>query len=268
MHPIVTDVLDTAVSQLGVQETPKGSNDGPQVRAYLGATGLEPGNPWCAAFLAWCMQQVEKQQAIEIAWPKTASCDVILSFARRHEILFTEPQQGDVFLVLASENDAHHTGIVLSVTKTKFTTVEGNSNSTGAREGWEVVSNSRPFKSRYRYVRWGNLLRPAGLAPNVDPPLVTYELFLSGTKIADMEVHNGIARVDVDTWGKKLGISKHIAWNGDDRCVEIDGRPVPATPLLKNGKAYLPIRVLAEFSGLNLYADIAKSQVFITRPGS
>lgn len=264
MHPVVKDVLATAVSQLGVEEHPRGSNNGPEVRAYLRATGLGPGNPWCAAFLAWCIQQVENTRKIDIAFPKTASCDVILEFARRHDILFTEAQDGDVFLVLASRNDATHTGFVRSTKSAKFTTVEGNSNSSGTREGNEVCSNSRPFKTRYRFVRWGALLRPAGLAQDADPPALIYELFLSGTKIADMEVTNGIARVDADTWCKKLGVK--IGWDGDDRCVLIDGRPVPATPLLKNKKAYLPIRVLAEFSGLNLQVDMAKAQVFITRP--
>ena len=266
MHPVVKDVLDKAISQLGVEEHPRGSNDGAEVRAYLRATGLGSGNPWCAAFLAWCVQQVEVTRTMDIAWPKTASCDVILAFARRHDILFTEAQDGDVFLVLASANDATHTGFVRSTSKTKFSAVEGNSNSTGTREGNEVCSNSRPFKTRYRFVRWGSLLRPANLAANADPPVVIYELFLNANKISDMEVNNGVARMDADLWCKKLGVQ--VGWDGVDRCVLIDGRPVPATPLLKNDKAYLPIRVLAEFSGLNLQVDIAKAQVFISRPGS
>lgn len=264
MHSVVKDVLQTAVSQLGVQEKPRGSNDGAEVRAYLRATGLGPGHPWCAAFIAWCVQQVENNRQTVIAWPKTASCDVILAFARRHDILVTEPQDGDVFLVLASPNDATHTGFVRSTKKTKFTTIEGNSNSTGTREGTEVCSNARPLKTRYRFVRWGALLRPADLPPDVDPPVVTYELILSGTKIADMPVTNGIARLDSDLWCRKLGFK--CGWDGEDRCVLIDGRPVPATPLLKDKKAYLPIRVLAEFSGLNLQVDTAKRQVFVTKP--
>jgi hypothetical protein len=265
MHPLVREVLDKAVSQLGVEEKPKGSNDGSEVRSYLRATGLGPGNPWCAAFLAWCVQQVERKNDLDIAWPKTASCDVILTFARRHEILHTQPEVGDVFLVLASSNDATHTGFVRSVSTSKFRTVEGNSNSTGSREGYGVVSNQRPFKARYRYVRWGALLRPAGSAPDAEIPKLAYDLFLSGKDVAKMEVTNGVARIDVDTWAKKLGISRQVSWNGDDRCIEIDGRPVPATPLLKNGKVYLPIRVLAEFSGLNLEVDTKDHKVFVTR---
>ena len=264
MHPIVKDVLDKAGSQLGVMEHPRGSNDGPEVRTYLGATGLGSGNPWCAAFVSWCFGQVEAAQNTTIAFPKTASCDVILEFARRHDILFTEALDGDVFLVLADRSDATHTGFVGSIQNGKFTTVEGNSNSTGAREGNEVCSNARPFKTRYRFVRWGALLRPADLPANAQAPPLFYELFLSGTKIADMEVTGGIARMEADTWCQKLGV--HVGWDGDNRCVLIDGRPVPATPLLKNGKAFLPIRVLAAFSGLNLQVDIAKRRVLVTRP--
>ena len=264
MHRIVKKVLDTAVTQLGVEEKPRGSNDGPEVRAYLRATGLGPGNPWCAALEAWCVQQVEKSEALDIAFPKTASCDVILTFARRHDILFTQPEAGDVFLVLASADNATHTGFVRSASATKFTSVEGNSNSTGAREGFAVVSNARPIKARYRFVRWGNLLAPEDLPIGADPPLLSYELFLSGKKIDDMEVTNGVARVSVDLWCKKLGVQ--VGWDGDNRCVLIDNRPVPATPLLKDEKVFLPIRVLAEFSGLSLAVDIEAKTVMVTRP--
>ncbi len=265
MHPVVKNVLDTADSQMGVQETPRRSNNGPEVRAYLRATGLGPGHPWCAAFLAWCVQQVEIANRMDIAFPKTASCDVILEFARRHDILFTEAEKGDVFLVMASQHDATHTGFVKTTSRTRFTTIEGNSNSSGTREGQSVCSNTRPFTTRFRYVRWGALLRPAGLAPDTNPPAVNYELFLSGNSIATMEVTNGIARMEADAWCRALGV--RVGWDGVNRCVLIDDRPVPATPLLKNGKAYLPIRVLAEFSALNLRVDIANQRVFVTRPG-
>ena len=46
--------LKIATSQLGVQEEPRGSNDGPEVSQYLKAVGLAPGYSWCMAFVYWC----------------------------------------------------------------------------------------------------------------------------------------------------------------------------------------------------------------------
>src|SRR5689334_18055828 len=124
MRSLVQQVLDKAISQDGVTEDPPGSNRGEKVEAYLRSTGLGPGFPWCAAFVNWCIQHVAADNSTDIAWPKTASCDVILTFARRHEILFTQPSIGDVFLVLASADDATHTGFVDSSDSDSFTTIE------------------------------------------------------------------------------------------------------------------------------------------------
>lgn len=258
MSSFVESVLKKAASQVGVEETPRGSNRGPEVDAYLRSTGLHPGFPWCAAFVNWCIAQVAGEKKREVAWPKTASCDVILVWARRHDILFTQPEKGDVFLVLAGPNDATHTGFVKSVSGQKFTTIEGNSNATGSREGLGVVSISRPVSTRYRFVRWSALL------PDAAPIDLSYKLVLSDKEIGDMPVNNGVARIAARVWGKALGVK--VDWDGDARAVLIDGRPVPATPLLLDGAAYLPIRVLAEFSGLNVETDLKNQKVLVSRP--
>ena len=47
--------LRIAQTQRGVREV--GTNTGPQVDDYLEATGVAPGNPWCAAFVTWSLEQ-------------------------------------------------------------------------------------------------------------------------------------------------------------------------------------------------------------------
>ncbi|MBJ7469862.1 MAG: CHAP domain-containing protein [Solirubrobacteraceae bacterium] len=49
------DALSVARSQLGVQEV--GTNAGPKVNEYLGSAQVASGNPWCAAFVTWSLQQ-------------------------------------------------------------------------------------------------------------------------------------------------------------------------------------------------------------------
>ena len=47
--------LRIAQTQRGVREV--GTNTGPKVDEYLEAAGVAPGNPWCAAFVTWSLQQ-------------------------------------------------------------------------------------------------------------------------------------------------------------------------------------------------------------------
>jgi len=46
--------LDTAITFLGVQDD--GTNRGPEVNRFLRSVSLPPGNPWCAAFVSYCLQ--------------------------------------------------------------------------------------------------------------------------------------------------------------------------------------------------------------------
>ena len=48
--------LRVAQTQRGVREIGS-TNTGPQVDQYLDAAGVAPGNPWCAGFLTWSLQQ-------------------------------------------------------------------------------------------------------------------------------------------------------------------------------------------------------------------
>jgi hypothetical protein len=47
--------LKVAEGQLGVREV--GTNAGPQVDTYLAAASVPSGNPWCASFVKWAMQE-------------------------------------------------------------------------------------------------------------------------------------------------------------------------------------------------------------------
>jgi len=53
---IRAEVMALAHSQLGVHETPDGSNWGP-VAKYLEAVGIHGGAPWCASFVTWALKK-------------------------------------------------------------------------------------------------------------------------------------------------------------------------------------------------------------------
>lgn len=251
---MIDEVLAKAASQVGVREQPLGSNAGPQVNAYLRATGLGPGYFWCDAFVAWVYQEVEAETGQKIPCVKTASCDVSLAFGRAHECLYTTPERGDQFLVLASEDDATHTGLVSAVNDDgTFNTFEGNTNDDGSSNGIGVFARTRQLGSHYRFIRWEQLLDAND----------TYALMLDGSKVADMPVAAGVARVAARVWGNALGFA--VDWDAEAQAVTFDGSPVPSQPLVLDGVAYLPIRALAEAAGLALAVDNAARVVTVSR---
>lgn len=50
-------VIDTAMQEVGVTETPPGSNKGTRIETYMASVGLSDGYSWCAGFARWAMGQ-------------------------------------------------------------------------------------------------------------------------------------------------------------------------------------------------------------------
>lgn len=144
--------LDIAKSQIGVVEE-GGNNRGPQIREYLAVTNLSEGNPWCAAFVAWCMKQAGIKD-----WPMTADTWALKDWAKRNNLLFNTgpPETGDVFLLLDSEGQPKHTGFVLSPGVGVFVALEGNVGGTG-KPGDEVYN-----KNSYKYSECKFIETPKG----------------------------------------------------------------------------------------------------------
>ncbi len=91
------------------------------------------GEPWCAAFVSWCMMQAfgkEKTEQLLRHWP-FVYCPTLASLADKH----ATPQKGDIVLFFRNGVYAH-TGIVTEVTEAGFTTIEGNTSN-----GSEVIPN-------------------------------------------------------------------------------------------------------------------------------
>jgi CHAP domain len=116
--------LLAAQAEIGVRETPYGSNNAPRISEYRTATtGSAPGVPWCAYFVSWAARQAgapigEQGQGY-------GAVEQIASWAERTGRLVppgTPPEPGDLILF-----GGRHVGIVESVgTDGRLTTVEGN----------------------------------------------------------------------------------------------------------------------------------------------
>jgi len=145
-------ILQIAISQLGIQENPKGSNWGQDVAKYLSSVNINFPASWCMAFVYWCYRQASielgqinplfRTGGVLSQWNKTNT-----KFRR------TQPQKGDIF-IMDFGGGLGHTGMVLEVKGDKIVTIEGNSNDEGSREGFEVCKRERSIKSIKGFIRY------------------------------------------------------------------------------------------------------------------
>lgn len=145
--PVRAKVLEVAAAEVGTMEDPLGSNRGPKVDQYLRAAGLDPATgsyPWCAAFVYWCFQNAAAQLSVPNPAIKTASVHTLWAEAGAKGIDRISPEEvaqqpslvepGVVFVITTSATTGH-VGFVKQVDGVILTTIEGNTNLGGSREG-------------------------------------------------------------------------------------------------------------------------------------
>lgn len=144
--------LEIAMTQTGQEEKPRGSNWGEPVKSYLASVGIPFPASWCMAFMYWCFKQAAKELGITTPLIKTGG--VLNAWQKAPpSVKVTDPQPGDIFI----QDHGHglgHTGIVERVEGDILHTIEGNTNDTGSREGYEVCGKTRKKESIIGYLRY------------------------------------------------------------------------------------------------------------------
>lgn len=139
-------VVKDAIANIGVEEIPRGSNWGKWVKKYLASVDIYYPAPWCAAFTYYRIKTAANKLKIETKFLKTGFVQSIYLWAKKNKYILDKPETGCLFLVWNDGLHRYaHIGIVRSydAIHKSFTTVEGNSNSDGGREGYCVASNTR-----------------------------------------------------------------------------------------------------------------------------
>lgn len=158
-------LIKLATAELGTEEI-DGSNCGPRVNQYKAATGLNPAQdwPWCAAFICWlvreAMDAAERETGARLTFtrPMTASAWGFESWslAQDRSTNTKKPPQrdiraGDIIIFTFS-----HIGIATSGPDSDgyLTTIEGNTDRQGSREGgavWKKLRHTSKIRSRIRF---------------------------------------------------------------------------------------------------------------------
>jgi hypothetical protein len=140
--PITLPYLTLAFArdELGVEEEPRGSNDGPRVREYLAAVHMPPGVAWCAAFASWCVKQASASLGVPPLLHGAAGALRLLSL--NPTLRIDRPEPG--CLVVWDHGEGHgHVGLVEEVTPLDLGTIEGNTDEHGGAEGYMVARRRR-----------------------------------------------------------------------------------------------------------------------------
>ena len=150
-------------AEIGVRER-TGKNDGWRVEECLRYVNLKKGDPWCAAFVCWVFGKAGIENP-RTGWspglfPKSRVCwrrmgmGSVKYAVQKSKPAYT-PQQGDVFGIwFPDKQRIAHVGLIDRWEDTWVTTVEGNTNEAGSREGDGVYQKRRLTRSVWKVARW------------------------------------------------------------------------------------------------------------------
>jgi hypothetical protein len=165
------DVLFAAISDLGCQEDPFGSNEGPEINHLVTNNGQSyrdywqieqgPPLPWCAMAVShWIRQGIKAQ-----SWSNTphgawfGGVSQWREWAKENGCWSYDPSPGSVFIMgrhgsgsdASQSTRAGHCGLVVSARPITITTIEGN---TGNR----VATKERRNRDCVGFVEWWRAL--------------------------------------------------------------------------------------------------------------
>lgn len=143
-------ILQIALAERGVKESPAGSNNVKYNTAYYGREVHDTAAakyPWCMTFQWWLFHQAGAD-GLFYSGKKTASCGTLMGYARAHGQLVTSGYQpGDLLFLRfsAKRTRPEHVGILKNVRSDgTYITVEGNT-------GLDDDANGGQVQQRVRY---------------------------------------------------------------------------------------------------------------------
>lgn len=159
--PFQLAALSYARDFIGLEER-GGANRGPMVEFFQRCAKIPTGSPWCAGFTNGCaemagavkneyspLEEVEQQGFVQSYYEWAEARGLIVAPGQ------TSP--GDLVLLWHTGKERYAHIAFLHEPPwdgEEFTTVEGNTNEEGEREGKKVLARERPVTSGTVFVRW------------------------------------------------------------------------------------------------------------------
>ena len=136
-----TDAVAEEELNAGAREI-GGNNLGPYVAKYLKPSGLKPPQPWCAAFVSWCLTEVCHRLKVPPVAPYFVSAKRFLAWGRMMALASRIPRAGSLAVWHRGDpsNGLGHIGIVTTASPKVLTTIEGTRGPRVGRFNYEVSS--------------------------------------------------------------------------------------------------------------------------------
>ncbi len=141
-------LVTLAKNEIGVEEV-DGTNCGPRVNEYKAATWLSATQswPWCAAFICWLFKEAMKNGTYSFARPQTAGAWDFENWCRSQDksVVLKKPHNNDIIAGDIVIFTFSHIGLAISAPDKQgyVTTIEGNTDGAGSREGGAVLQKKR-----------------------------------------------------------------------------------------------------------------------------
>lgn len=134
-----TAIVEIAASQIGVKESPSGSNKVKYAKWY----GMN-GQPWCDMFVSWCAAMAGVADVVG----KYAYCPYHVDYFKKKGWWLDraeKPQPGDI-IFFSNGKRACHVGIVEKRIDSSYVqTIEGNTSTTSNDNGGAVMRRKRSY---------------------------------------------------------------------------------------------------------------------------
>ena len=153
---IMQAAVDFARTQIGIMESPLGSNRGPEVDEYVRAAGLSPSGKfaWCVAFTHFCYLKAAasvgkanphiKTASVLAHWNKAKDKPNIIRVTTSQALANPALIKPGSLFIIDLGGGLGHSGIVTATANGFLDTIEGNTNDNGSRNGIGVFKrNSR-----------------------------------------------------------------------------------------------------------------------------
>lgn len=117
--------------------------------------GWTPGEPYCAAFVGAVVASqlygsgvpmVDIQKKWLSVW--SAHCMTNIERLKKRGILSSEPVKGALWLLRSGTSQSGHAGMVAATNGRQISTIEGNTNAVGGREGDGIFLKMSPISGR------------------------------------------------------------------------------------------------------------------------
>jgi hypothetical protein len=251
-------LIGIAKRYIGVTEKPLGSNRGQTIDAWNLAVGAPVGSFWCASFVSAVVREFNWSSDDDFPFPLSASCDDWLRNAKKRDLLFDHPAVGAIGLVInpTNHNDATHIFIVDGYENGKYSSIEGNSNSGGSRNGTTVARRvdcqaGRPKTAFIHWFEGDDPEIPWHLVITVDAQPISIQLETIGNSTY-LPVRYTLQTVGLDT-----------------TLLTYQGMPMYAGQTLKDtvvikGKTHMKVRTFCEKFSLKFTVNSAAKVINVT----